>query len=243
MAHSQTTYANNADPITPTGYNYSDHIWNRWMDGLQSTGSIENSDVTVTLTTVGGSYSDEWWQGTDSAQTAVIVDGIWTTWVTENYDVISESADNYTVNADAIWRTWAYESVEQKRAREAQARLDNVWEKKEQGEAEEAAQELLGELIGKEQLAVYLKTGRVIVKGDKQDYLLRKGHIPTILTKGKVQDLCIHLKDNYTMPKTDQVIADILGFKYAEKDMLMIGNKHRIVPDQNGEALKEAAVG
>jgi len=157
---------------------------------------------------------------------------------------INIEADAYSCRiTENTWQEWVQESREQIRAREAQQRINRTWDKMEKSEAEQTAEVLLGELIGEDQLEVYHKTGRVIVKGKKQDYLLRKGFIPRILKKNSVQDICIHLRDRHLVPKTDQVITDLLGFRYAEGYMLDKGNLHTEVPDQQGDCQREAAVG
>jgi hypothetical protein len=73
--------------------------------------------------------------------------------------------------------------------------------------AELKANELLQDLIGEEQLKVYIETGRLLVKGKNNDYLLEKTGKVTRIEKDKLVDLCIHISDRLAVPQTDNVVA------------------------------------
>jgi hypothetical protein len=132
---------------------------------------------------------------------------VWGTWTSTAYT--SSSTTTGTTAGNYTWLTWATqeepkrESREQRRAREAQARIDEqdridrakaVEDARKQ--AELTAQELLKDLITEDEMEVYLKTGRVLVKGNKHDYILTKGYQADVIKieKGKVIDLKSHNK-------------------------------------------------
>lgn len=117
------------------------------------------------------------------------------------------------------------------RERVAQERLQKAAEEKERKEtAEEVAQVLLGELIGGEQLEMYAKTGRILVKGKKDDYLIYKTGKVQRVEKGKLVDLCVYTQQRVTMPETDNVIGLALHIKSDEKDFNKTANASRPIP-------------
>ena len=118
---------------------------------------------------------------------------------------------------------------EQARAeRERQNKISKLELKRKQAEVK--AKELLMDIIGEKELEVYEKTGRVLVKGRENDYIIRKGGIVQKVMKDKVQDICIHLRDRYALPETDNVISLMLLAKADEEELDQIGNKHRLQP-------------
>lgn len=98
--------------------------------------------------------------------------------------------------------------------------------------AEERAQELLGQLIGGNELEVYKRTGKLFVKGNHGDYILQKDGFIKHLKGGRVLDICCHLKDKDKMPATDNVIAMKMRLENDEKTVLEMANTHR---DQSRE--------
>jgi hypothetical protein len=84
-------------------------------------------------------------------------------------------------------------------------------------EAELTAQKLLMDLITEEQMEEYKKTGNLVVKGRKHDYVLRKNGVVYRVEKDKVESLCIHLKDRSIYPQTDNVIALKLALDESER--------------------------
>lgn len=92
--------------------------------------------------------------------------------------------------------------------------------------AEQKAQKLLGELIGEDELAVYEETKRLFVKGKKCDYIVPADGFVKAITKDKVIDLCIHLKEKDKMPHTDNVIALKMMIEADEDKVWNMANKH-----------------
>lgn len=169
---------------------------------------------------------------------------VWATWTSTYTSATSTSS---TTAGDYAFVTWVAqeepkrETREQRRAREAQARIDAqvsidrakaVEDARKQ--AELTAQELLKDLINEEEMEVYLKTGRVLVKGKKHDYILTKGYQADVIKieKGKVVDLkshkkkvkgvsyCVHPVDQNKIPDTDKVIAMKVALE-SEEDAIM----------------------
>lgn len=117
------------------------------------------------------------------------------------------------------------------RERAARERIQKAAEERERKEtAEEVAQVLLGELIGGEQLEMYAKTGRILVKGLKNDYLIYKTGKVQRVEKGKLVDLCVYTQQRVTMPETDNVIGLALHIKSDEKDFNKTANASRPIP-------------
>ena len=155
--------------------------------------------------------------------------------VWNNWNTCTDTGTSYDATAcDTIWYQWVkgpadtfepvkmirYESsrieLTPKELREAQAlrhtreeeaRKFRIIEKEKRDKAEYVALELLEELIGPEERKIYEETGRVMVKGKKADYIINRGTGVTRVEKDKIIDLCIHLKEKWKYPETDNVIA------------------------------------
>jgi hypothetical protein len=119
------------------------------------------------------------------------------------------------------------------RAREAQRKIDNAWrdirikeEEERKKKAELTAQELLEDLISKEQLEYYKETGRLLVRGRKHDYVVKRAGGVYKVEKDKVVDLCIHLREQFKYPVTDNVIALKLFIESDENSFLKTANSH-----------------
>lgn len=111
--------------------------------------------------------------------------------------------------------------------------------------AEQTAQELLCDLIGEEQMKVYRETGRILIKGEKYDWLvstyskgeeLRSKNFFDLtrnvklqkVKKDKIIDLCVaHSLDEKQerIPVSDQVIGFLLHAKAAENFLDKTANK------------------
>lgn len=91
--------------------------------------------------------------------------------------------------------------------------------------AEVKAKELLLDLIGDDQLEVYERTGRLFVKGKKNDYIVQKQGYVKEVGKDKVVDLCIHLNNKTKYPETDNVVALKLLIEGNEKEFIKTAHK------------------
>lgn len=215
--------------------------WDYWTSHDSSASTTCSSSVWTTWT--GATYSY-----------------IWTEWTTARSG--TSSSTNYcTTSNDITWYTWTQkqsnwtdrveevfprvqEATKRDRARERQLLNQTAirnWfyeeQKKEQEEArklaEDKAQILLEELIGKEEMAIYKETGRILVKGrHDHDFIVRKDATTIILPKNKVVSLrgsikarssCIILKEH--TPPTDKVIGLKLALENDEKATLKVGNE------------------
>ena len=186
--------------------------------------------------------SSTWSNWTSSTcVTGTTSDTAWVTWTSTSYGTSTATTGDYT------WVTWVaqeepkQETREQRRVRETQAKIEEqvridrakaVEEARKQ--AELTAQELLKDLISEDEMEVYLKTGRVLVKGNKHDYILTKGYQADVIKveKGKVIDLknhkakvkgvsyCVHPVDQNKIPDTDKVIAMKVALE-SEEDSIM----------------------
>ncbi len=92
--------------------------------------------------------------------------------------------------------------------------------------AERKARKLLKDLIGKNNHDIYHETGRLIVSGEKFDYILNKGGLIQRIESNKLVDMCVHLKNRYKFPKTDNVIAMMLSIQHQEKEVLEMANDY-----------------
>lgn len=182
------------------------------------------------------------WTTCDSGTSTSSGNTVWVTWTSTNY-----TSTTSTTAGDYAFVTWVTqeepkrETREQRRAREAQARIDAqvsidrakaVEDARKQ--AELTAQELLKDLITEEEMEVYMKTGRVLVKGNKHDYILTKGYQADVIKieKGKVVDLkshnkkvkgisyCVHPVDQNKIPDTDKVIAMKIALESEEEAIM-----------------------
>lgn len=176
--------------------------WNHWCD------------ATSTATTTVSSAS--------SGGTATTTDTTWTSWQETDRYVVAEPAG---LNIGPLVRDRVAHLY-----RSNQRRIESEWRDMERRAAEVTAQALLEDLLDDDQLEVYQETGRVLVKGRKHDYVVRRNNT-TIkkLGKGQVADLCCHLQNRYKrdMPATDNTIAKILAIKADEERFNKLANVHR----------------
>ena len=195
-------------------YNTSGDVFYQWVSTPTSSGT--NTD----------SYTNSVWESwttTDSITgmtSTCYTDGVWEEW-TQKLVYVAEPTP------------WVREvtTAEQRRARGAQRRIDQIERDRKMSEEEErkrlaevTAQELLEDLIGESALTLYNETKRLVVKGRKYDYVIRKQGGVYKIEKGKVIDLCIHLKRQYTYPETDNVIALKILIEADEREFLKTAN-------------------
>jgi len=175
------------------------------------------------------------WTSTSAPTTA------WGNWCTTSTTATTECA---STSSDAVWIRWHYPNgqvtewnheyrpaqvsyEDQKRlAREYQEQQAKM--KQEREAAEVKANELLADIIGEEQWNVYKETGRLLVKGRNNDYLLGKDGSAVRIEKDKVVDLCIHLVERNQMPETDNVIALALLAKADDYEFDQRANERRV---------------
>ena len=108
--------------------------------------------------------------------------------------------------------------------KEAEERAKQLAKNKAKQKAEEKAVKLLESLIGDE-IEVYKKTGRIFVKGKKGTYIVRKGRFVQKIEDDKIIDLCVHIKNSYKCPKTDNVIALKMLLENDEDHVLKLANR------------------
>jgi len=203
---------------------YMPHTWSSWMN------SDDTSYTTETVDSNSYDFPQRVWgawmehERDQHQQAAYLLNE-------QGYEEVRrENARREQQYQDAARR---YNDPEMIAARErlAQERLEKeAYVKKQKEQAEEVAQVLLGELIGGDQLERYAKTGRILVKGNKHDYLIYKTGKVQRVEKGKLVDLCVYTKEKITMPETDNVIGLALHIKSDEKDFNKTANASRPIP-------------
>ncbi len=220
-----------------------------------STWYVWNSDTTSTATSTNEVW-ENWNNSTDSSST-------WYYWNTTSVTVSSP-----TVDSNGIWGYWTQEPViatsesyypkvskadkrRLKRKAERQRKVKLKAQRKAKIEAEKAirkvkeaerkAKDLLLDVIGEDQLELFERTGRLIVKGRNFDWLIKRYKYPnqedhtaqisiSRIKKDKVWDLCVRLDDG-RLPPSDKVLGFLLNAKYNEEDFSEKVNPTR----QNGE--------
>lgn len=214
-------------------YYLSDDAWSTWT--TVDTGTVSSTSV--------WSYWTSSNTGTSTSSSDKIV---WANWTSSP----TAASTTSTITYDG-WTTWVKdveilkETREQERARRAQAEINRLEIERKTKEVEDArkqaeltAQELLKDLITEEEMQVYLKTGRVLVKGKKNDYLLVSGYQADVikLEKGKVVSLkdhkgkvkgksyCVHPADQHKLPVTDKVIAMKIALESHEDHVMKLAN-------------------
>jgi len=218
--------------------------------------------------TTGGAWNnwvDQYYIGADTSTTATDSTSsvyIWPRWVAANAHT-TVTATDVSSNVYVYWAAdqqkhiakrklskaekKAARKAEARRRREADRRLREERERREKLEkdrilAEEKAKKLLLDLIGEEELKTYEKTGRLFVRGRKNDYVIQKDGYVKSISKDKITDLCIHLENRYKYPNTDNVIALKLLAEANEKEFLKLANDHGSVskPDDYFDNLDAA---
>lgn len=187
-----------------------------------------------------------YWTGdTTSTTTTSTDDGCWTVWNTSDTTSISntwivwagDTSGSITVDSTltiyncVIWGNWIGELTtpqEMAGQQEEQRRLAQEAQRKrteQQKAAEVTAQELLEDLLTEKEVQIYRETGRVLVKGSKYNYLIRKdtGWIRRV-GKDKAQDFCMHIEDRHNFVPTDNVISMKLFLEAREEQFLKEAN-------------------
>jgi len=175
-------------------YSTTDTTWANWCG--------DSGTTTATDTTW-----NHWCDGTADTTNSYI----WINWCTEGPVVQSSGSGNTITLTASSPRIPTEEERRQTRMRErAERRLRMNRSRmltRQRIVAENKALQLLEDLIGPEQRKVYEETGRLFVKGQKYDWLLRAGGIPMRIERDRVMDLCIHLPNRHSLPETDNIIA------------------------------------
>lgn len=156
------------------------------------------------------STNDVYYYWTSASTTTTTSESIWTGWA-------ASTSTTTTATSDCIFYSWAdpaptpqatYNNL-QARSRGAVAAESSRYAKMrtQRDAAEEKAQQLLMDLIGPDQLDIYKKTGRLYVRGDHHDYILKKGGLVKQVGKKEVVDMCVHLKNRTKYPETDNLVG------------------------------------
>ena len=225
----------------------SEYIWGGWTSSSYTTYTSSDSSGTWQYwnTSVGSSTTTA---TTDSTWRFWVSDSVpldrayvrdtdgrqWIKWVFDYEE--SVVPDTPTVDYQSkrhLYYSPPKKSTEQIRAERVQREINRIWQdlryqelQAEKEAAEEVAMEMLGDLIGDDQLKVYRETGRLLVHGKNHDWLLRKGGIIAKVEKGKLIDHCVHLKKQHSYPPTDNVITLALRLKDNDKEVEKIANRH-----------------
>ena len=216
-AWNTTTYTNTAT----TG----DSAWRSWNDNDTSgstTWTYWNTDNSITV-----DNTDTWiyWNTVPSAENNVVLqDRIAPT----NY------LQAYRKTKAERRRAKRQKQRELKRKLKAQrkARAAAELAVRKLKEAESTAKALLFDVIGEKQMEVFERTGRMLVKGHKFDWLITRtkwgqdydghhDHTAHIriqrVSKEKIYDLCVRLEDS-KLPPSDRVLGFLLNSKYNEEE-------------------------
>ncbi len=223
-----------------------------------------SADATSTATmTYGGKYTGEttaWirWvndttAGTVTIQDSTNSDGTWSYWVAVDEgpatpevivpDLHPSNSRWYGQSYNAEQRREEHrraarqEEIDEYERREIAARVKRL--EREKDAAELKAKQLLEALIGAVDLGVYEKTGKLFVRGEKHDYIVQKEGFVLKVGKDRMDKLCVHLKDKYSMPDTDNVVALKLMLENEEEKILDMANDHGCLPIP--ERMPEAA--
>lgn len=232
---------------TPTSNTTLWTMWNNQQTEYTTSGTISATAGDVVWYTWTRDYDDP--SGnvkvtiTDSSNTVV-----WSTWIDQFEPTSIESHKDFIndiirVGTEKV-KAWKPPTTEQLRAQKAQNEIRRIWNeilsveaKEERQEAESVAVELLLELLSEEEVNRYKETGQLLVNGKKFDYILKRGGGVHRIEKDKVIEfakakkakgkfICVHPKDSYKYPETDNVIALKMWIENNEEDFLSIGNLH-----------------
>lgn len=209
-------------------------------------------DPWQTWATTSSATSNETWYSwssetaTISQTTASTTDKVvWYTWC-DDADLQPDEYVEVTIRQDKTFVAWdgQMESELFKRLndkilqhyRNNQQEINRIWREHiaeelrlEKEAAENKAKELLLDLVSEKEFEMYEKTGRLLVKGRKHNYLINKsGRIVIVKDEKTVQGMCIHLNSQARnkCPDTDNVIALKLNIEYREKQFLKTANHH-----------------
>jgi len=191
-------------------------VWVYWIeDGTTSTSYTTSSSATWGYWNGG--------DGTSSTSGTVTAEECWGYWASVTYvsggDVTVGEPRRETEEEKEARLERERQRAEEDRLRAEQAHREFAEAQRKKAEAEVTAQELLEQLLTPEEFALYREHGRVLVKGKSADYLLSKttGHIRRI-EKGKVEDLCLHIRDKTEYAPSDNVIGMKLYIEAKERE-------------------------
>ena len=189
-----------------------------------------------------------WTSATSNTSSSISTGDSWYSWTTS-------SGTSATTDTWQRWdQSYVYTSYESPKRdflivhyQKMQAEINRIWRgiianqlKEDRAEAETTAKALLLDLVSQKEFDLYEKTGRLLVKGRKQSYIVKKhGGVDIILNNDRIKDLCVHLNgtDKNKCPETDNVIAMKLHIEQAEEEFLKTANHHS--PRNLGEMEKE----
>jgi hypothetical protein len=121
-------------------------------------------------------------------------------------------------------------------------------EEQKRASANRKARELLFDLLPEDQHELYERTGRILVKGRKHDWLIRKNHnhgtaiTVSRLDKNRVVDMCVYFREGRNLPTDDRMVGFILNAKLSEDDFLKTCNiRYSQERKKVEELLKEVA--
>lgn len=200
--------------------------------------STNNSGSTTTSST--DLVWDSWMSTTDSGGTTPY-DATWSYWMEDSTDNRIHKSEIQRFDSIVIPTVpVVLPSAEEKRAKAAQREINKIWgdirimeEHRRKERAEVTAQSLLLDLIGKEELERYKGSGYLLVKGRKFDYVIQKGRGVYKVEKEKVIDLCVHFRNRYKYPETDNLIGLKLLIEADESKFLRIANSHGVIHNEH----------
>jgi len=225
------------------------NTWDQWHTSTTTSGSSGSTTDNI----VWYAWSQERSDYDNSVKVSIRDNSghvVWSKWV-DQYDVslevYREQARTVVKEATEKLKQWKMPSAETIRAQNAQQEIRRVWNKliadekrQERDEAENVALELLLELVSEEEVERYKETGRLFVKGRHYDYVIKKDGGVYRIAKDRVIDfakkkeaegkfICVHPKNRFKYPDTDNVIALKMWIENKENAFLRIGNKHHTV--------------
>ena len=155
--------------------------------------------------------------------------------------VVFECDENGLLKKTKHRRQKRYEAVKRRREeKQRRKRLVRVaMEARRREEAEKKAAQLLIDVLGLEQYEVYKRTGRILIHGNKHDWIVHQSGMVQRFEKHKVIDLCVSLAERWRYPKDDNIVAMALTAKLNEDELISKANKIR---ERKKEKLDECAV-
>jgi hypothetical protein len=187
-----------------------------------------------TSTASTSSTSDTWYGwSTGYSETETYANGsVWYTWATD-----TTTNANYSGSTSA-WITWIDTPVREARTpvrpQPAYQPPDRSYYEEMQRKkalSEEKACELLGDIIGRDQLDIYKRSKQLLVEGKHNKYILNGGDSGYRLRKidekkKQLEELCVHLADQFKYPVTDNILAILLSLANNEKEVVKLANQH-----------------
>jgi len=211
----------------------SDEIWTTWTDTTTNT--------TATCSTGSNLVWDSWNNGTPITSTGSN-ETIWFTWVSDSTDSTSHEPSYQPVR---IYQEQDFEEMQRQREQREAERVEREIRAQiladEKEKAEVKAKDLLLDLIGKDELALYEETGHLFVKGSKNNYIIRRGGGIIKFNERNISELCFHLSNRYKFPDTDNVIAVKLAIEAMEDWVLGEANESRLRQRTPEEPIPRAA--